>query len=96
MQYAQYGDRFRFQPEGLFGGLPGAPALCTIERNGELIKLQSKAATELRKGDILTVCTGGGAGYGPLLERPEDIVRADIEQGFISAAAAQDIYRHGA
>jgi N-methylhydantoinase B len=93
VQYAQYGDRFQFQPAGLFGGVPGAPAICTIERDGKLVKLKSKAAEELRKGDILTVCTGGGAGYGSSLERPQEDIRADIEQGFISAHAAQERYR---
>lgn len=34
VQYAQYGDRFRFRPDGLFGGEPGAAASCSIERDG--------------------------------------------------------------
>ncbi len=95
VQYAQYGDRFRFQPAGLFGGAPGASAVCTIERNGEVITLTSKAATELRKGDILTVRTGGGAGYGPPSERSPKDIQADIEQAFISADAVREYYRTG-
>ena len=42
VQYAQYGDRFRFQPDGLFGGEPGAPASCNIEREGETTELPCK------------------------------------------------------
>ena len=42
VQYAQYGDRFRFRPDGLFGGEPGAAASCNIERDGEITELPCK------------------------------------------------------
>jgi N-methylhydantoinase B len=84
VEYAQYGDRFKFRPEGLFGGGSGALASCTITRDGETTALKSKDSAELRKGDILCVSTGGGAGYGPPAERPRDKVRADIDEGFVT------------
>ena len=95
VEYAQYGDRFKFRPEGLFGGEAGAPASCTITRDGETTALKSKNSAELRKGDILTVSTGGGAGYGPPSERSPDTVRADIYEGFVTRRAADESYGTG-
>lgn len=87
VQYAQYGDRFNFQPQGSFGGRPGAAASCTLERDGEVTALPSKTYSMLREGDILTVNTGGGGGYGPPGERDAASMKADVEDGLVSEAA---------
>ncbi len=92
VQYAQYGDRFRFQPEGLFGGDPGARASVTIERDGEIIPVNSKDSAILRKGDVLTLFTGGGAGYGEPSDRARQRISDDLRQGFISPKTAAEIY----
>lgn len=47
---------------------------------------------ELKTGDVLTLKTGGGAGYGPPAERPRALVREDVEQGFVSAESARACY----
>src|SRR4030095_7354792 len=47
VQFAQYGDRFRFPPEGLAGGTPGATAACTIDRDGAVLPVKTKDAAEL-------------------------------------------------
>ena len=95
VEYAQYGDRFKFRPEGLFGGEAGAPASCSITRDGVTTALKSKDSAEFRKGDILTVSTGGGAGYGPPSERPRDKVRADIDEGFVTRRGSDESYGAG-
>jgi len=92
VQYAQYGDRFVTRPIGLLGGEPGAPARCFIERDGTTIALKSKDAGVLRNGDILTVCSGGGAGYGPVTQRPRKLIAQDVEQGLVSVEQATRIY----
>ena len=84
VEYAQYGDRFEFRAEGLLGGAPGAPASCTITRDGRTTALKSKDWAELRKGDVLTVSTGGGAGYGPSAERPRAKALADVDEGLVT------------
>jgi len=86
--FATYGDRFRFAPEGLFGGLPGARAESRIERGGETIRLGSKQSFDLRKGDLLVLHTGGGAGYGDPKERPRRLIERDVEDGLLSAEEA--------
>ena len=92
MQYAQYGDRFRFQPEGLFAGEPGSLAFCTIERGGEASQLKSKESAWLQAGDVLTVNTGGGGGYGSPTRRAGDQLDDDVEQGKVSPEAAAAVY----
>ena len=85
VQYAQYGDRFRFQPDGLFGGEPGAAASCHIERDGAITELPCKESAWLRSGDVLTVSTGGGGGYGAPDRRSAERIDDDAAQRRISA-----------
>ena len=92
VQYAQYGDRFQFQPEGLFAGEPGSLAYCTIERGGEISQLKSKESAWLQTGDVLTVNTGGGGGYGSPTRRAVDQLDDDVEQGKVSPEAAAAVY----
>ncbi len=92
VQYAQYGDRFQFQPEGLFAGEPGSLAYCTIERGGEISQLKSKESAWLQTGDVLTVNTGGGGGYGSPTRRAGDQLDDDVEQGKVSPEAAAAVY----
>ena len=92
VQYAQYGDRFQFQPEGLFAGEPGSLAFCTIERGGEISQLKSKESAWLQTGDVLTVNTGGGGGYGSPTRRAGDRLDDDVDQGKVSPEAATAVY----
>jgi len=92
--FAMYADRFRIAPYGLFGGTDGARGRCEVERNGEIIRVRSKDSMVLKKGDILTVCTCGGAGYGKAAERAPALVRRDVKQGYLSESAARDAYPH--
>ena len=46
----------------------------------------------LREGDELRYRTPGGAGFGPPAERDLDAVRADLVDGYISAAEAERAY----
>jgi N-methylhydantoinase B/oxoprolinase/acetone carboxylase alpha subunit len=54
-------DRRRFPPYGLAGGKPGRPGRNAI--NGR--RIAGKARLECRAGDVLSVATPGGGGYGP-------------------------------
>ncbi len=91
-----YADRFRLAPAGLFGGHEGERARCSIERNGRVLKVASKGITPLEVGDIVTIRTGGGAGYGDPGERDSRLVADDVADGFISmASAARDHSWHG-
>ena len=86
---SMYADRFKLAPEGLFGGQEGKRARCTVERGGEIIDIPSKGGLALEPGDILTIMTGGGAGYGDPEERDPTAIAADLADGFITRAAAE-------
>ena len=92
VNFAIYADRFRIPPFGLFGGTDGARGRCEVLRNGETIQVRSKDGLMLQKGDVLTLYTSGGAGYGSAAERDPDLVRRDVAQGFVSEASARAAY----
>ena len=85
-------DRFKFPPEGLFGGHDGTCASITILKGDRRIALPSKTATSLLKGDLLEVRIGGGGGYGDPGERERWRIEQDLREGSISAEAARKDY----
>ncbi|MCZ6558770.1 MAG: hydantoinase B/oxoprolinase family protein, partial [SAR324 cluster bacterium] len=91
VQFAQYGDRFRLRPEGLFGGEPGSAASCFIVRNGKKLPVKSKDWGMLQKGDRLVLQTGGGAGYGSPAHRSREDMARDISEGWNSKRKARKI-----
>ncbi len=71
VSFSTYAERFRVAPEGLFGGEPGGKARNSLVRDGERRALAAKGSVGLRTGDLLTIETGGGAGYGVPLDDPD-------------------------
>ncbi len=57
-------DRRTFAPYGLAGGGAGAPGRNTLLRKGKRIALPSKTNLQVEPGDILSIETPGGGGYG--------------------------------
>jgi N-methylhydantoinase B len=94
VNFAIYADRFRIAPYGLFGGSDGSRGRCEIMRNGEIIPVRSKDGLMLQKGDVLTIYTSGGAGYGDAAERDAALVRRDVAEGHLSEATARAAYPH--
>jgi len=86
-------ERFVFRPWGLAGGKPG-------ERSRVVVNLGLPGERELGKldifhpqpGDIVTIMTPGGGGYGDPLQRPAKMVRDDVLFGYVSEQAARDDY----
>jgi N-methylhydantoinase B len=89
VRIALYSDRFRRPADGLFGGGGGATGFCEIRRGSEVIQLGSKSATDLKRGDVVTLGLGGGGGYGDPSERPPARITEDVEDGVISADTAR-------
>lgn len=94
VNFAIYADRFRIAPFGLFGGTDGLRGRCEVLRNGEVIQVRSKDGLTLQKGDVLTLYTSGGAGYGRASNRDTDLVRRDVAQGYLREDAARSAYPH--
>jgi N-methylhydantoinase B len=57
-------DRRETQPYGLNGGKPGAPGENILIREGIEHRLPGKVTLDLQAGDILSIRTPGGGGYG--------------------------------
>jgi N-methylhydantoinase B len=59
------GDRQTNRPWGLFGGESGRPGEYSIRRRkGHVERLSSKCVVRGSRGDVLTINTPGGGGYG--------------------------------
>ena len=84
VQLAIYSDRFRRAPEGLFGGEPGKMGYCRIHHvDGKVEDLRSKAAVDLKKGDVVEIFVGGGGGYGDPRDRPAHMLDRDLADGML-------------
>ncbi len=90
--FACYTDRVKLAPFGLFGGGDGARTRCEILRDGAVTQLPSKGQFDLQKGDVLTLYTAGGGGYGPPDERPGAAIARDISEGYVTPEAAMAAY----
>lgn len=65
-------ERRVLPPYGLNGGLPGAKGRNSLERNGQLLELKGKTSLDLQLGDILSVETPGGGGWGRGNHAPQE------------------------
>lgn len=92
VHFGLHSDRHKHSAAGLFGGLGGAPGACFVERGRETIHLGSKVSAALRAGDILTVRSGGGAGYGKVIERSSSLVERDLREERITLEHAVTVY----
>jgi N-methylhydantoinase B len=59
-------ERRRFAPYGLAGGAPGACGANLLIRDNEAQPLPGKGTVYLQAGDILSLRTPGGGGFGPV------------------------------
>jgi len=80
--------RYRYPPEGLFGGKPGAKAQFLVSgRPGNPFGL-----TRMKPGDVIIMDAAGGGGYGDPLERDPEMVQDDVIQGYVSLEKAREDY----
>jgi N-methylhydantoinase B len=86
-------DRDRSGPHGVFGGHAGRIAEYVHIRDGVEARLSSKTTLELVPGDVISVRTCGGGGYGPPEEREPERVLRDVLEGKVDSDRARDVYR---
>ena len=86
-------DRDKAGPAGAFGGHDGKVAEYALIRDGVETRLSSKATLDLVPGDVISVRTCGGGGYGAPEERDPERVLRDVLEGKVSAARARSLYR---
>jgi len=80
--------RFKYPPEGLFGGKPGARASFMV--NGK--PGNPYGLTQLQPGDVVIMDAAGGGGYGDPLEREPERVLVDVVNGYVSSEKARSEY----
>ncbi len=86
-------DRDRSGPWGVFDGHAGHVAEYVHIRGGVETRLSSKTTLDLVPGDVISVRTCGGGGYGAPEQRDPERVLRDVLQGKVSAERARDIYK---
>jgi len=79
-------DRHRTAASGLLGGKPGASGEFVLYRQGVEIKFTGHISELwLSAGDVFSVRTSGGGGFGDPHERDSRLVDADFADGLISS-----------
>lgn len=73
-------DRRKIRPYGVAGGCPGALGINILIRDSQEHILPSKGAITLKHGDTISIRTPGGGGYGPRVERWQDLQAADTRE----------------
>jgi N-methylhydantoinase B len=86
-------ERSKCPPWGLDGGGVGATNVLVINPGTEEERsYQKTSALRLGPGDVVSVRTGGGGGFGPPFERDPDAVQDDVADGYVSREAAASQY----
>jgi N-methylhydantoinase B len=80
--------RFRYPPEGLFGGKHGSKAQFLI--NGK--PGNPYGLTQFGPGDVVVMDAAGGGGFGDPFERDPELVESDVVEGYVSVERAKENY----
>lgn len=87
-------ERFRHAPYGLKGGEAGSLSRTTVTRpDGSTLALNSKVSgIPLRAGDVVTIETSGGGGFGDPARRAPSRLARDLAEGLVTQEAATRLY----
>ncbi|MGE0315241.1 MAG: hydantoinase B/oxoprolinase family protein [Lautropia sp.] len=86
-------ERKATPPWGLWGGKDGAVNDVEIRSpDGATRHVRKETGHLIRKGEVVRTLTGGGGGFGPPSARDPEAVRRDVDEGYVSAQAAQRDY----
>ncbi|SIR40148.1 hydantoinase B/oxoprolinase family protein [Bosea sp. TND4EK4] len=90
-------ERFRHAPYGIKGGAPGSLSRTTVTHpDGSKASLRSKVSgIPLRRGDIVTIETSGGGGYGDPARRDPQRLARDLAEGLVTPDSAASLYGRG-
>jgi N-methylhydantoinase B len=86
-------DRDRRGPWGAAGGGSGRVAEYVHVRDGVETRIGSKSTIDLVPGDVISIRSCGGGGYGPPEERDPERVLRDVLEGKVSVERARGEYR---
>ncbi|MDN7182267.1 hydantoinase B/oxoprolinase family protein [Caballeronia sp. SEWSISQ10-4 2] len=93
MQVGYVSDGTINGPKGVRGGLAGANSSQFKRlKSGELVELPGGAMLHLADGETVLSYSCGGGGYGRPEMRDPELVRRDVEEGYLSRERARSIY----
>jgi N-methylhydantoinase B len=92
--FATRGGKQLTPPAGREGGLPGRLSRLVVNPGTprERIIVARDGNVALGAGDVLRIEQAGGGGYGDPRTRPAENVLDDVREGYVSVAAARDVY----
>jgi N-methylhydantoinase B len=88
-------ERAHCRPWGLAGGQAATGNSVALRHGGawkDDFPNAKVLVAALKTGDAFRIRSGGGGGYGSPLERPAEAVQHDVRQGYVSVAAAAELY----
>lgn len=86
-------NRSRFPPWAVDGGMPGTYNYMLIVRSdGSRTRVRKVSGEHLKAGDLVSIRTAGGGGWGKPTERDPRKVLEDLEEGLITKELAEKIY----
>jgi N-methylhydantoinase B len=89
------GDRGKFPPFGLHGGAPGSCAVVEYTLSGKSyrpVHLTKDEGIQMQPGDLVTIGTPGGGGWGDPVSRRSEAIIADLQQELITSQQAESDY----
>ncbi|MFC7233490.1 hydantoinase B/oxoprolinase family protein [Saliphagus sp. GCM10025308] len=96
-------DRVTRPPWGVHGGDSAAPNEILLQRSEDddaapvderedAVSPSKFSNVALSEGDVVSIRTAGGGGYGDPTDRDIDAVLRDVERGYVSPERAQQVY----
>lgn len=85
-------ERLRFQPWGLAGGKAGTSGQVRLIRNGSIKQLPKIEVLKPEEGDIVSIISPSGGGWGPPNLREVELVVEEVEAGLLSIEQAKAQY----
>jgi N-methylhydantoinase B len=86
-------NRFHFRPWGVRGGEEGRLATVTFNPGTSNEKQIGKInVLKMAKGEVVSIVTPAGGGFGDPLERGAETIASDVRGGLLSAAKAESDY----
>lgn len=92
--YTGLGDRHKFHPWGLAGGLEGGTGgFYRVQPDGTVTRMGHKTTSKpMNRGDVIRVVTPGAGGYGDPKKRPAEKVLKDVVENKVSVEKAKELY----
>lgn len=86
-------NRARVEPWAVDGGMKGTLNYILLNAsNRPSQRVRKIASFKLKKGDLVSIRTGGGGGWGKPREREPVLVVQDVRNGLLTVEQARDVY----